>query len=223
MWEEIATKNIIIKFLSENFNQNTNSSYNNKNKDIVTKIQENKNWETPKDSSFKRPIDSINKRFNESLNNTVNSNGIVSQNRFATLYNDESNNDTNEQSNENDVIITSFKNISEVDNNRHKNNLKQVQHHQYSKINSPNRRPQVVINQHPEKQIVFTRPRTVPGDRSYSDAARIKVNKSNNTDIKIFSDSIPRGISIRDFNRFIKSGNARFPELRQNSFRIIWM
>ena len=107
LWEEIATKNIIIKFLSENFNQNTNSSYNNKSKDIVTKIQENKNCEPPKDSSFKRPIDSINKRFNESFNNTVNSNSIVSQNRFATLYNDESNNDTNKQSNENDVIITS--------------------------------------------------------------------------------------------------------------------
>ena len=72
MWEEIATKNIMIKFLSENFNQNTNSSYNNKNKDIVTKIQENKNSEPPKDSSLKRPIDSINKRFSESLNNTAN-------------------------------------------------------------------------------------------------------------------------------------------------------
>ena len=66
-----------------------------------------------------------------------------------------------------------------------------------------------MINQHPEKQIVFTRPRTVPGDRSYSDAARIKVNKSNNTNIKIFSDSIPGEIRIRNFNRFIKSGNAR--------------
>ena len=208
LWEEIATKNIIIEFLSENFNQNTNSSYNNKNKDIVTEIQENKNCEPPKDSSFKRPIDSINKRFNESLN-TVNSNSIVSQNRFATLYNDESNTDTNEQSNENDVITTSFKKISEVDNNRHKNNLKQVQHHQYNKNNSPNRRPRVVINQHPEKQTVFARPRTVPGDRSYSDAARIEANKSNNTNMKIFSDSIPRGIRIRDFNRFIKSGNAR--------------
>ena len=26
LWDEIATKNIIIKFLSEKFNQNTNSS-----------------------------------------------------------------------------------------------------------------------------------------------------------------------------------------------------
>ena len=96
-------------------------------------------------------------------------------------------------------IITSFKNISEVDNNRHKNNLKQVQHHQYNKINSPNRRPQVVLNRHPEKQTVFTRPRTVPGDRSYSDAARIEVNKSNNTNIKIFSDS-PAGIYLLKVN-----------------------
>ena len=67
------------------------------------------------------------------------------------------------------------------------------------KLQNVKRRPPVVVNQNPEK-------RTVPGESLYSEAVK---SKPNNQNIKIFSDSIAKGIRIRQLNQFVKSGNAR--------------
>ena len=51
-------------------------------------------------------------------------------------------------------------------------------------------------------------------------------NRFANVNNKIFSDSIVKGIRIREINRFITNGNGRisgFPGATSNSFSIIWM
>ena len=73
------------------------------------------------------------------------------------------------------------------------------------KCKSPNKRPPVVINQFPENQTDFTRLRTVSGKKPYSNA--VKTRYSGN--IKVFSDSMPRGIIMRDFNKFVKVMKAK--------------
>ena len=83
-------------------------------------------------------------------------------------------------------------------------NLTEIQNH--VKLQNVKRRPPVVVNQNPENQSVFTKKRTVPGESLYSEAVK---SKPNNQNIKIFSDSIAKGIRIRQLNQFVKSGNAR--------------
>ena len=90
------------------------------------------------------------------------------------------------------------------------------------KAKSPNKRPQVVINQFPENQIDFARHRTVPGKKFYSNAVKTKYNRN----IKTFNDSIPRGIKMRDFSKFVRKGKAKlnvFQMLLLHSCYIIWM
>ena len=56
-----------------------------------------------------------------------------------------------------------------------------------------------MVNNHPENQHVF---KTVPGNRTYS-----YITKKGKA-IKLFADSIPRGLRMNEFNRFINSGKA---------------
>ena len=95
-------------------------------------------------------------------------------------------------------------------------NLTEIQNH--VKLQNVKRRPPVVVNQNPENQSVFTKKRTVPGESLYNEAVK---SKPNNQNIKIFSDSIAKGIRIRQLNQFAKSGNTAFQALIQNSFFII--
>ena len=66
-------------------------------------------------------------------------------------------------------------------------------------------RPKVVINQYPENQTVYPRKRIVPGTNSYSES--LGNSQTNSRNINIFSDSIPKGIRIKQMNQQIK--NAR--------------
>ena len=68
-------------------------------------------------------------------------------------------------------------------------------------------RPEVVINQYPENQTVYPRKRIIPGTNSYSES--LGNSQTNSRNIKIFSDSIPKGIRIKQMNQQIKNGNAR--------------
>ena len=100
--------------------------------------------------------------------------------------------DDSNTTNKNHFII-SGSNITEIQNHvKTQNNLK--------------KRSSVVINNFPENQSVFRKKRTVPGENSYSEAAKSKMNSQN---IKIFSDSIGKGIRVKQFNQFAKIGNAR--------------
>ena len=65
------------------------------------------------------------------------------------------------------------------------------------------RRPNVVINNHPENQNVFNRKPIVPGERTYSETIKNR-NKSNTL---IFSDSIPKGIKMFQFNKRLVNNN----------------
>ena len=100
MWEEIATKNTIIKLLPENLSQITNSFYKTNNKTIITKNQENGNCQLLKDNSFMRYKDK--KLFKSHIHS---SNNIATFNRFAT-YNDKISNDVTGLKNQDDVIVT---------------------------------------------------------------------------------------------------------------------
>ena len=63
---------------------------------------------------------------------------------------------------------------------------------------SNNKRPQVVINQHPERQNDFNKP-----------VSHVE-NGSRISKITILSDSIPKGIRFKEFNNHIHNGYAKF-------------
>ena len=73
-------------------------------------------------------------------------------------------------------------------------------------------RREVVINQYPENQTVYPRKRIVPGTNSYSES--LGNSQTNSRNIKIFSDSIPKGIRIKQMNQQIKNGNTRIHSFR---------
>ena len=128
----------------------------------------------------------------------INSDTITSLNRFSPLQNYELRK-SKEDYNEN--TTTNFECNSSTNST--------------VKRKSPNKRPPVVINQFPENQADFTRFCTVPSKKPYSNAMKTRYNG----DIKIFSDSIPRGIRMRDFNKFIKVGKTKlqcFPGATSN-------
>ena len=56
MWDVIATKNIIIKMLSENFNKITISFYISNDSDLLTKRQQNLIFVYPKGNNSKAAI-----------------------------------------------------------------------------------------------------------------------------------------------------------------------
>lgn len=69
------------------------------------------------------------------------------------------------------------------------------------------------MNQNRENETMFSRKRRVPGTVSYSENL-IDVSGKDNRNIKIFYDSIPKRIGIKELNQHINNGNAwlfRFP------------
>ena len=69
--------------------------------------------------------------------------------------------------------------------------------------NSVTRGPQVVVKKFPENQDVYFKPSVVPGNRSYDETVQsLRI-------VIIFSDSIPRGIRIHEFNSLVKKGYAK--------------
>ena len=71
-------------------------------------------------------------------------------------------------------------------------------------------RPQVVVNEFPERQHIFQRRKIVPIERLYSQAKNPRVYNANN--IIVFSDSIASftGKITLNFNNELKEGRARF-------------
>ena len=65
------------------------------------------------------------------------------------------------------------------------------------KQNVVKKRPNPVINMYPERERVLS--------NKVGSNSRIKNDKK----IRIISDSIPKGIRIKEFNRYVKNGNAR--------------
>ena len=69
-------------------------------------------------------------------------------------------------------------------------NIIEIQNHVKTQ-NNLKKRPTVVINHFPENQSVFRKKQPVPGENSYSEAVKSKMNSQN---IRIFSDSIAKAI-----------------------------
>ena len=187
MLEESKTKTEIIKTLSDNVNIIA-TSYRN-----ISKIK--KSQHTDKLDFYEKQT--TNDDFRQSRKSAKNSN---SENRFVAepinvsknLFNMLEHNESNSIHFDIDDEPITTKNLTEIQN--------------HLKLQNVKRRPPVVVNQNPENQSVFTKKRTLPGESLYSEAVK---SKPNNQNIKIFSDSIAKGIRIRQLNQFAKSGNAR--------------
>ena len=67
MWDDIATKNMIIKMLSENLKKITNSFYNSNNSDLSTKRQQNPSFVYPEGNDFKNSKLTSDNAFNRPL------------------------------------------------------------------------------------------------------------------------------------------------------------
>ena len=187
MLEESKTKEKIIKTLSDNVNIIT-TSYRN-----ISEIKKSQHTDKldfyekrTTNDDFRQPRKSAK---NSNIENRFVAEPInVSKNLFNMLEHNESN---SIHFHIDDEPITT-------------KNLTEIQIH--VKLQNVKRRPPVVVNQNPENQSVFTKKRTVPGESLCSEAVK---SKPNNQNIKIFSDSIAKGIRIRQLNQFVKSGNAR--------------
>ena len=179
---ENHTKTLIIKTLSENLNTVTkqqNVINNNKNSNIhQSRNSENSDFQYPRRTS------SIPKR--SSFTNTTE--GIsISQNQYQLL-------------DHNNIQY----NIIDDHNTKTNNMINPIIN---ENVIATRRRPQVVINNHPENQDIFNKePVTkaiVPGDKTYSEVVRSH-NKSN---ILILSDSIPKGMKIYQLNKRLHNNN----------------
>ena len=78
------------------------------------------------------------------------------------------------------------------------------------------------MNRFPENQDVFNRSKLIPAELSYSSAVkptRLRSGKQNR--IILFGHSIFRGIRVREFNKEIKNGYAKFKTFPGSDFREI--
>ena len=82
----------------------------------------------------------------------------------------------------------------------------------HGNVISERRRPSTVVSLYPERQTTFQKPRSVPGEQSYSQAVKSSPRKPQNaqkSNVLIFSDSLTSKIKIFDFNRLFKNGKAK--------------
>ena len=202
--EENENKRKIIDTVPNQNNELLKLNHEIYNKNNVTHYQEKSIKECPKQDDFQVVGKTATKRIKQSLekdmDNSNNNNRFISPNRFGRLFYEDNNNDDNESiTNNTDSTKTLLNNQTNKENfaKNYNNNDK----------NKNTGRPEVVINQYPENQTVYPRKRIVPGTNSYSES--LGNSQTNSRNIKIFSDSIPRGIRIKQMNQQIKNDNAR--------------
>ena len=120
------------------------------------------------------------------MGNSNSNNGFIPPNHFEKLFYEDNNYDNESVTNN----IDSTKTLQ----NGQMNKENFVRKYNNNDTNKNTGRPEVVINQYPENQTVYPRKRIVPGKNSYSET--LFNSKTNNHNIQIFSDSIPKGIRI---------------------------
>ena len=99
-----------------------------------------------------------------------------------------------------DVVITNDVNDNGLSNNKKSDQVSRS----HQKL--PSKRPQVVVNNNPENQKTFSRLPVIPGKDKYSETVKAKPEPTNTL---IFTDSIPKGIRMCDFNKSIKNRKAK--------------
>ena len=131
---------------------------------------------------FKKTKQSLEK----DMDNSNSNNRFISPNRSEKLFY-EDNNDDNES-------VTNNTDSTKTLQNGQMNKENFVRKYNNNDTNKNTGRPEVVVNQYPENQTVYPRKRIVPGKNPYSET--LVNSKTNNHNIQIFSDSIPKGIRI---------------------------
>ena len=199
--EKASKKNIIGTILNQNNELiKLNNSICYRNQTVIDKDTTIKSSEPPKQNDFQRPR-KMNNRYTPEKVST--SDTFISPNRFGNLFYDASIKDTEEKT---DDYFTNQESV------QFGNNIA-VQKKKNENIKN-NRRPLVVPNNHPENQTMYTRKSVAPGEKSYSDALienekKENHDKNDNHNIKIFTDSIPNGIKVKELNEQIRHGHAR--------------
>ena len=177
--EELATKNIII----QTFVENQNSLMRDIGKFSQPSHENSNEFVKPKEHIKSNKIRTLND------NNEI----IITENRFDVLCNDKENH-------ENDINITTDDEVIITYNQTNNSNVDKT-FITTRTTKASKGRPSVVVNQHPENQTVFGNI-VRPGNSSYSDITRYGKN------IKIICDSIPKGLRMYEFNKYVESGRA---------------
>ena len=100
----------------------------------------------------------------KNMNNSNNNNHFISPNRFGRLFYDDNNNDDNIS------VTNSIGSSKTLQNNDNDQINKDYYARKYNNDKNKNTgRPEVVINQHPENQMVYPHKRIVPGTNSYNE------------------------------------------------------
>ena len=209
--EENENKRKIIETVLNQNNELLKLNHEIYNKNNATHYQEKSIKECPKQDNFQVASKTAPKKIKQSLekdmDNSNNNNRFISPNRFARLFYEDNNNDDNESITNNNTDSTK----TLLNDQINKENF--AKNYNNNNKNKNTGRPEVVINQYPENQTVYPRKSIVPGTNSYSES--LGNSQTNSRNIKIFSDSIPKGIRIKQMNQQIKNGSARihsFPE-----------
>ena len=183
IWEESSNKNEIVKSLRENLSTITNSLYKSCDKNI------DKSYECGHSCWDKFKIQKNTVTTDSHYRNKFAEKGIsTSYNQFDCLNIDK------------DVVITNDVNDNGL------GNTKKSDHVSISHEKLPSRRPQVVVNNYSEDQKTFARLPVIPGKDKYSKTVKTKPEPEN---ALIFTDSIPKGIRMNDFNKLIKNRKAK--------------
>ena len=204
--EENENKRQIIETVLNQNNELLKLNHEIYNKNNVTHHQEKSIKECPKRNDFQIASATATKKIKQALeknmNNSNNNNRFISPNRFGRLFYDDNNNDDNIS------VTNSIGSSKTLQNNDNDQINKEYYARKYNNDKNKNTgRPEVVINQYPENQTVYPRKRIVPGTNSYNET--LANSQTNSHNIKIFSDSIPKGIRIKQMNQQIRNGNAR--------------
>ena len=194
--EENENKRKIIETVINQNNELLKLNHEICNKNNVTHYQEKSIKECPNQDDFQVASKTATKKIKQSLekdmDNSNNNNRFISPNRFGRLFYEDNNNDDNESiTNNTDSTKTLLNDQINKENfgKNYNNNDK----------NKSTGRPEVVINQYPENQTVYPRKRIVSVTNSYSES--LGNSQTNSRNIKIVSDSIPKGIRIKQMNQ----------------------
>ena len=176
LWDELETKNTIIKLLIDNFKQLADSI--GKSNTTVPLLQtpdfsENSNFILPKKYAHKESYDKSKPT------------NILSPNRYQLL----------KPTSENTELVS--ENIQNTDALRLPGNENKLNRNRnvLTSQNTGSKRPSVVINKYPERQTDFSRPPVVPGTKLFSEAS---LPSKGQRDILIFTDIFLSGFVLEN-------------------------
>ena len=111
-----------------------------------------------------------------------------------------------EPTSENIVLVP--ENIQNTDALRLPGNVNEIHKNRnlHASQNTGSKIPSVVIKKYPEMQADFPRPPVVPGTKLFIEAFLLSKSQRN---LLIFTNSIPKGIRIRELKSFIKNSKTK--------------